>query len=90
MDEKLNAVLSNSELMEKIAALVKGTTPPPEDIPEPATPVQSFVPATGSMDKGLALLNALRPFLKESRRRKLDSAAGALSVASLYSGIKKL
>lgn len=97
-NNKLQAVLSNPELMAKIAALVKGETSPPPESAQPAVPTYapasvSETPFSGlspSADRGIALLYALRPFLKEERRRKLDAATGALSVASVFRGTKKL
>lgn len=97
MDEKLSAVLGNKELMEKIAALVNGApadaSTPPAEVPA-LSPVTEAAPASlplmSGADKGLALLAALRPFLKENRRKKLDAATSALSVASVYRNIKKI
>ncbi len=88
MDDKLRSVLSNPELMEKIASLVKGD-PLPE--PPPAQPAASYgqmLPANA--DKGLALLSALAPFLKESRRKKLETARSAITVASVYRNMKNI
>ncbi len=89
MDDKLQSVLSNKELMEKIAALIQGNTEPaaPVAAPSYSPPPQAPTPAA---DKGLALLAALTPFLKESRRKKLEAARGAISVASAYKTMKKL
>ena len=71
--------------MEKIAALVQGTQEaPPAPAPAPVPVQQSFSPSPIQGDKGLALLAALAPFLKESRRKKLDAARNAISVANAY------
>lgn len=86
MDDKLQSVLGNRELMEKIAALVQGEQSPP---PAPVVPSYS-PPLPPQNDKGLALLAALAPFLKESRRKKLEAARSAISVASAYKTVKKL
>lgn len=85
MDNKLSQVLSNKELMEKITALIKGEEP----APPPSEPATVLAPSK-SADKGLALLSALAPFLKESRRKKLESAEGLISVISAYKNMKKL
>lgn len=95
---KLQAVLSNPELMAKIAALVNGE-PPKAETPkaEPQDTVGAYAPSRASVpnvtpqaDRGIALLYALRPFLKEERRRKLDAATGAISAASIFRNAKKL
>ncbi|MBQ3195009.1 MAG: hypothetical protein IJB65_00935 [Clostridia bacterium] len=91
MDDKLQSVLGNKELMEKIAALVQGTQEaPPAPAPAPVPVQQSFSPSPIQGDKGLALLAALAPFLKESRRKKLDAARNAISVANAYKTMRKI
>ena len=87
MDDKLQSVLGNKELMEQIAALVQGAQTPQPPEPQPVFTPQAM-PMQG--DKGLALLAALAPFLKESRRKKLDAARSAISVANAYKTIKKI
>ncbi|MBR6594443.1 MAG: hypothetical protein IKK83_04605 [Clostridia bacterium] len=60
----------------------------------PDLPALGTVPApygySQGGDRGLALLAALKPFLKESRRKKLDMAKGVLSVAALYKNTKNI
>lgn len=92
MDDKLSRVLADKELMERIAALVKGE---PEDTsPAPPPPAHAADNAVAALSlptsKELALLDALAPFLKESRRKKLAAARGAISVAGAYKSIKKI
>ena len=89
MDDKLQSVLGNKELMEKIAALVQGTQEAPP-APAPVPVQQSFSPSPIQGDKGLALLAALAPFLKEGRRKKLDAARNAISVANAYKTMRKI
>lgn len=97
MDDKLSQVLGNKELMEKIADLVRGGTesPPPAPLAPPAvTALAAKEPAVPALSptasRGLALLDALAPFLKEERRKKLAAARGAITVAGAYKNIKKL
>lgn len=41
-------------------------------------------PEKSSQGKSVALLNALKPFLKEERRKKIDGASKLLSAATLF------
>lgn len=41
-------------------------------------------PENSSQGKSVALLNALKPFLKEERRKKIDGASKLLSAATLF------
>lgn len=85
MDEKLKSVLENEELLAKIAAAVKGTEQREQSVPA----VREVKPATpsGGAD-AVALLAALKPFLRRERREKLDAVTRALSAASIYKSIK--
>ena len=92
MDDKLRSVLNNPELIARIASAVKGITPE-ESAPQPthyaAEEVYSPV-GNGRGDKALALLSALRPFLSEGRRSKLESVSRAMAVANIYKNTKNL
>lgn len=98
MEEKVKSVLGNEEMLAKIAALVQTmSASPAEDArPSPAAPPPAdiSVPARGYgpavSDERLALLSALRPFLSERRRSKLDTVSKALAVAGVYRTAKKV
>ena len=93
MDEKIRSVLENEELLAKIAAAVRGTAEAsPTPAPPPAVPTYtpSAMSSAHSSTDALALLAALKPFLKHERREKLDAVTKALSVASVYKNMKSL
>ena len=92
MDGKLQAILGDETALAKIAAIVKGASTPAEPPPVPTKePMQSTAPVTTfAADDRLALLAALRPFLKESRRTKLDSITKVMNVASIYKNTKHI
>ena len=99
LEEKLNALMSNPQLMQQIAALAQnmgqGNPEPPirENTPSPAPPIeshqfQSIVQAAGQngIDKNQqALLQALSPYLSTSRIHKLERAMHASRMAGLAS-----
>lgn len=85
MDEKLKSVLENEELLAKIAAAVKGTEQREQPVPA-VREVKPAVPSGGA--DAVALLAALKPFLRRERREKLDAVTRALSAASIYKSIK--
>lgn len=85
MDEKLKSVLENEELLAKIVAAVKGT----EQREQASPAVRETAPAVqGGGADAVALLAALKPFLRRERREKLDAVTRALSAASIYKSIK--
>lgn len=100
MDDRIRAVLEDPDLMARIARAVRGAEPREEQAPTPVeaaplySPAGAFTEARGPSplgnDKGLALLAALAPFLKESRRKKLDMARGVLSAAAIYKNAKSI
>ena len=102
-EDKLGAILSDSNAMSQIMALAQslGSSPPAPEEPSPAPPPPANIPASppdlsgllGSLDPKMiqtgmqllsefssgedqraALLLALKPFLKEERRAKIDRA----------------
>lgn len=91
MDGKLQAILGDEAALAKIAAIVKGVSQPEQSAPpvptlqEPTLPTASF-----AADNRLALLAALRPFLKESRRARLDSLTKVMNVAKLWQTTKHI
>lgn len=100
LSEKIRAVLSDPASMAKISAIASslgasGNTsenPQEQEPPKEAEPVfaRSELPSFGrGTDRNTALLCAIKPFLREEKRVKLDSLIRALSVAELISGLKK-
>lgn len=85
MDEKIRSVLENEELMSKIAAAVGGAGRPGAQ--SAGLPYADTQPA-GRGAEAMALLAALKPFLREERRQKLDTVTRALAVASVYKNVK--
>ncbi len=99
LSEKIRAVLSDPESAAKIAAIasslgVSGAAekqPPQEDVPAavPTAALPAQLPFNRGNDKNTALLHAIKPFLREEKRDKLDSLIRAMSVAELISGLKR-
>ena len=100
LSEKIRAVLSDPSSMAKISAIAsslgvssdnaeppKETEPPKDTVPAFA-PADLLLPSRGN-DRNTALLCAIKPFLREEKRTKLDSLIRALSVAELISGLKR-
>lgn len=99
LEEKLNALLSNPQLMEQIAALAQNmgqTSPEPSRPEEPSFPmpsmdpqqIQSIVQAvsqSGVDQNQRALLHALSPYLSSARIRKLERAMRASRMAGAAS-----
>ncbi len=83
MDEKLKSVLENEELMARIAAAVRGTATPPTPQPLP-------VPQSNRTGDALALLTALKPFLKKEKQVRLESLSKAISAANIYNSVKNV
>ena len=90
MDDKIRSVLENEELLAKIAAAVRGAEAPKEAYPAPAKEPFPAPPAQGGGSDALALLYALRPFLRRERQEKLEAVTKAISVANVYKNVKKL
>ena len=95
LEGKLRGILSDPEAMAGIASMARGLgLQLPGDGPEapPAEPQSGGLPdtvagllsAARSLDgRQTALLQALRPFLQESRRRKLDRAIQAARISRI-------
>ncbi len=91
MDGKLQAILSDETALAKIAAIIRGTEPPTEPpAAVAATPAPTIPTASFQSDDRVALLAALRPFLKESRRSRLDSITKVMNVAKLWQTTKHI
>lgn len=93
MDDKLRSVLGNEELMAQIAAAVRGGSTPAAAPPTPpavSDAAPAFTSVGGKSDSALALLSALAPFLRESRRSKLEAVTKAMAVANIYKNTKNI
>ena len=94
LESKISDILSDPDAMAGILSMAKSLglgasepteTPPPADqdnaIPDT---VAGLLSAAGHLNgKQAALLQALRPFLKESRRRKIDRAMQAARISRI-------
>lgn len=101
MEEKLNALLSNPQLMQQIASMAQAmggqpSSGPAEEKEQPAAPISSFDPKllqtmaqtfgqTGVDGNQKALLHALSPYLSAYRVQKLERAMQAARLAGAAS-----
>lgn len=96
MEEKLNAILSDPELMQKISTMARSISPPAPPPPQAEQPAPSlnFDPAMLQRMSGMmggmgvdknqrALLSALSPYLSKDRIQKLENAMRAAKMAGL-------
>ena len=105
LNAKLSGILSDPEAMKEIAALASslgvdtsGVHKAPEQ-PKPApsdsgalSMMTSLMPMLGSMsaeDDTTRLLDAIRPFLSEERRQKLDKAKKLIRIMRLMPMLKE-
>ena len=94
LEERLNSILSDPEQMARINRLAQtlmggdgGEAPPPSDAGEPDSALLGKLGALlgqqgGDHDKQ-ALLEAMKPYLSEKRRSKLDRAMRLTRMAHL-------
>ena len=101
MEEKLNAILSNPQMMQQIMSMAQSmSSQPAEAAPKTqeaaASPLAQLDPgmlqkiagmgAGSGVDKNQrALLNALQPYLSRNRVMKLEKAMRAAKMANLAS-----
>ena len=97
LEDQLNALMSNPQLMQQIAAMAQNMTnanPTPQEEPAPAMPaidpqqIQALMQTvnTGQVDRNQqALLQALSPYLSSSRIHKLERAMRAAKLAGAAS-----
>ena len=106
LSQKLSGILNDPEAMRDIAALAKGLgvdapglhkEAPPQTVPpkndDTMTQLLSLAPMLGSLkqeDDTTRLLDAMRPFLSEERRQKLDKAKRLIKVMKLMPLLKDL
>lgn len=95
LEEKINAVLNNPSEMEKISKIASaimggGGDAPPEPPPESDVDVGMLKKMLGSLrgeggrqSESRDLLEAMKPFLAEKRRRKIDKAMKLARLASI-------
>ena len=98
---KLQTLLSNPDAMSKITAIAssmgmgknetdQSTSPEPKTeiaSEEPTIPVA--MPSFGQTDPRIALLNSIKPLLREEKRGRVDSLLNALTVATMLKAFKK-
>lgn len=104
LNAKLSGILSDPQAMREIAALASqlgigdsGTPPqsahaPPQQSPEMSA-VSALMPMLGSLraeDETTRLLDAIRPFLSEERRQKLDKAKKLIRMMRLLPMLRGL
>ena len=103
LSEKLSGILSDPAAMKEIASLASqlGVDAPGVHKPEPKQPEPSdavsmmsgLMPLMGTLkqeDDTSRLLDAIRPFLSEERREKLDKAKKLLRMMKLLPMLRKL
>ncbi len=100
LSEKISSFLSDPAAAEKVAAVAKtlglqaggnaGNMPQPVQSGQssPAS-APAVIPADSGDARRARLLAALRPMLREEKRGKLDAMTRAMTVASLFSGIRR-
>ena len=98
MEQRLNAILSNPQLMQQIASMAQAMGTPQQEQPEPQSPamtppdpqmlqaVARTLGNTGTDSNQKALLQALSPYLSPYRVQKLERAMQAAKLAGAASG----
>ena len=94
-EDRINSVLKDPEQMDKIASLAKslmGGEAPPEPAPDTGSDEGLLKKISGLMKSSEAktsndkkLLEAMRPYLSEKRRSKMDKAMKIAKLASIAS-----
>ena len=85
-EDKLNAILGDQNAMGQIMALAQTLSVP--ELPGEQDEQQELllVPEHGGRERDVQLLSALRPYLKENRRKRLDRAIELLQLLRLIKG----
>ena len=97
MEERLNALLSNPQLMQQIASMAQAMGSSSPEQPEPPPSVTGLDPKliqsmagvlgnTGVDSNQKALLHALSPYISPYRVQKLERAMQAAKLAGAASG----
>ena len=99
--EKLMAVLSDPEAISKISKIASSLNPPMQNSGEVASgeAVEALSPnrfeeksasdAFSGGDPRLALLNSVKPLLREEKRDRVDALIRAMAVASMMKNFRK-
>ena len=100
MEEKLGAILGNPQMMQQIMSMAQSLgssqQPPPEKSQPPAPPgidpamigrLAPLLQGTGIDQQQRTLLNALNPYLSQSRLERLERAMQAAKLANLITGL---
>lgn len=82
-DDKLSAILGDQNAMSQIMALAQSLSGPVQG-GETDSPVE--LPEYSGQRQDVQLLSALRPYLKESRQKRLDRAIELLQLLRLIKG----
>ena len=99
--DKLNSILSDPEGMEKIVSLAKSLGEKKEDIREqksqPAPDILKNIassPLFSMLTEGekerICLLKALKPYMSDARRAKLDTVINAMEGLEALSSVTKI
>lgn len=105
LSEKLSGILNDPEAMRDIAALAsqlgvdapglhkEEARPEPKPADDMMTQLMALAPMLGSLkqeDDTTRLLDAMRPFLSEERRQKLDKAKRLIRIMKMMPLLKDL
>ena len=92
-EDRLNSILNDPEQMDKIASMAKslmggGADSAPQQTPPPDSGASSLLEGLDPgmiqrPDENTALLEAMKPFLKEKRRAKMDRALKLAKMAKM-------
>lgn len=85
-DDKLSAILGDRNAMSQIMALAQSLSGADTGAQSDAEQQQSCIQEAGDRGQDVKLLSALRPYLKESRRKKLDRTLELLQLLRLLKG----
>lgn len=78
-------ILSNPEMLNKISAIAQGVTQPEQNVANTVSLVETRLqPESSKAD----LLLAIKPFLKEEKRGKIDAVIKAITIATTVSKLK--
>lgn len=87
MADKLKEILADEQTMAQIMAIASGISSK-NSVSEQAEKPKALPVSLPKADSKTAFIQALRPLIREEKRKKLDSLETALLIASLF-GKKK-
>ncbi len=91
LGEKLKSLLSNPEALNMFSSLLGSDEPEPKKDDEFIINVKNAISKMNSgSDKRVNLLNALRPYMRESRVSNIDKAIKMLKLSQITSIFKDL